>query len=281
MVPIFKKILIVVRGGGDLASGVVYRLVQAGFSVVILELETPLFVRRAVSFGDAVYSGTTTIDGITACLAAQSTAIHELLAQNIVPVRVDPDGLALQSLQPLVVIDARMAKRPLDTQLIDAPLVVALGPSFEAGVHCHAVVETNRGHSLGRVYWTGQAQADTGLPGSVQGFTEQRILRAPTAGYVKAYKQVGETVAANDVIAEVDGLPVSVSFTGVLRGLVHPDAYMAQGAKIGDVDPRATCEHCFTISDKSLAVGGGVLEAVLAADVVCQALASQVANCET
>lgn len=268
----FKDILVAVRGGGDLASGVVYRLYQAGFSVVILELATPVFVRRAVAYGDAVYSGSTTVDGITARRTTQTADVQALLAQGIVPVVVDAEGALIQAMQPLVVVDARMAKQPLDTQLTDAPLVVALGPSFETGVHCHAVVETKRGHFLGRVYWNGQAAADTGQPGSVAGFTAQRVLRAPVAGHVQPHKTIGDVLAAGDMIAEVDGGAVLAPLAGILRGLVHPAAYMSSGAKIGDVDPRATREHCFTISDKALAVGGGVLEAVLVADVVRKAL---------
>lgn len=261
----FKHTLILVRGGGDLASGVIYRLHRAGFPVVVTELETPVFVRRAVCYGEAVYSGAITVDGVTACHAGSIDAAQLWLEREAVPVLVDPAGASLTALQPAVVVDARMAKANLGTRLTDAPLVVALGPGFTAGVDCHAVIETNRGHNLGRVISTGAAEADTGEPGVMGGHTHSRVLRAPAAGYVQSHWAIGDTITAGQVIASVAGEVVTAAFTGVLRGLIHGQVWVEPGMKIGDLDPRAERSNCFTISDKSLAVGGGVLEAVLAA----------------
>ncbi len=268
----FSQVRIVVRGGGDLGSGVVYRLHRAGFPVVVLELAQPLFVRRGVAYGAAVFEGAVTVDGVTARRIDDVDAVEEAWAAGEVPVLVDPAGGLLARLKPTVVVDARMTKHPLDTQMGDAPLVVALGPGFEAGVHCHAVVETNRGHYLGRVYWRGSAEPDTGVPGQVNGVSALRVLRAPVSGLVRPLKAIGEAVKAGETVAEVDNQPVVARLDGVLRGLIHPTVPVHPGLKIGDIDPRAQPDHCFTISEKSLAVGGGVLEAVLASAAVRQRL---------
>lgn len=264
----FKRALVVVRGGGDLASGVIYRLHRAGFPVVVMELATPVFVRRAVAYGEAIYSGAITVDGVTARRADTVATMWAWLERDDVPVLVDPDGASLAALQPVVVVDARMAKTNLGTRLMDAPLVIALGPGFTAGMDCHAVIETNRGHNLGRVISTGTAEADTGEPGVMGGHSHSRVLRAPAAGYVQTRWAIGDTIPAGQVVASVAGQTVTAAFTGVLRGLIHERVWVEPGMKIGDVDPRAERSACFTISDKSLAVGGGALEAVLAAPQV-------------
>lgn len=265
---LFSRALVVVRGGGDLASGVVYRLRRAGFPVVVTELESPLFVRRTVSYGEAVYSGTIQVDGLTARLVSNPQEIDTVLATGDIPVIVDPEARCIGDLQPAVVVDGRVAKVNVDTRITDAPLVVALGPGFAAGVDCHAVIETNRGHRLGRVIDRGSAEADTGEPGAVKGQTHSRVLRAPLAGQVKPYAQIGDSLQTGQMIAEVGGEPVVARFAGVLRGLIHERVQVEAGMKIGDLDPRGEVEVCFTISEKSLAVGGGVLEAVLAAPQV-------------
>lgn len=262
--PFFERALILVRGGGDLASGAVYRLQRAGFPVVVTELETPLLVRRAVSYGDAVYAHTRTVDGITARLVT-AEAVHATIRAGEVPVVIDPDGALLRALTPAVVVDARMEKRNLGTTLADAPLVIALGPGFTAGQDCHAVIETNRGHRLGRVIEHGPAEPDSGEPGSVRSQTHSRVLRAPEAGFVEPLAQIGDLIASGQPIARVGASTITAGFDGVLRGLIHERVSVMRGMKIGDLDPRAEREMCFTISDKSLAVGGGVLEAVLAA----------------
>jgi xanthine dehydrogenase accessory factor len=256
--------LVVVKGGGDLASGVIYRLVRAGFPVMVTELAAPLFVRRTVAFGEAVYQREIEIEGITAQRVSGFAEAVTLAGAGVVPVVVDPAATVVAKLQPAVVVDGIMAKLNTGTQIDDAPLVVALGPGFQAGVDCHAVIETMRGHWLGRVLYAGSAAPDTGTPGVVAGRTLDRVLRAPAAGHVIAVREIGDRVARGELIATVKGVELRAAFDGVLRGIVHPAVAVTQGMKIGDLDPRGIREHCFTISDKSLAIGGGVLEAVLA-----------------
>jgi xanthine dehydrogenase accessory factor len=268
---LIEDTLVLIRGGGDLASGVVYRLHRAGFPVVITELAQPAMVRRAVAFAEAVYAGRVTIEGIVGRLAPGPGEARQALASGEVPVLVDPEGASLRAFAPPVVVDARLAKKNLGTRLSDAPLVVALGPGFTAGADCHAVVETKRGHTLGRVIWQGGAAADTGIPEGVAGHSGDRVLRAPAAGRLVAHRQIGDQVAAGDLIAEVapnggsdaGSARITAPFAGVLRGLVHPAVSVSAGMKVGDLDPRGQREYCFSISDKALAVGGGVLEAIL------------------
>lgn len=262
---LFERALTVVRGGGDLGSGVIYRLHRAGFPVLVTELPAPLFVRRAVCFGEAVYSGTITIEGVTARRGADFAQARQILAAGDIAVVIDDAGAALTAFDPAVVVDARMEKVNLGTTLEDAPLVIALGPGFTAGVDCHAVIETNRGHDLGRVIMQGSAEPDTGIPASVKSQTHSRVLRAPVGGHVTPLAQIGDRLEPGDPIARIGDTLIRAPFAGVLRGLIHEQVDAPAGMKIGDLDPRARREHCFTISDKSLAVGGGVLEAMLAA----------------
>ncbi len=262
---LFDRVPVLVRGGGDLASGVIYRLHRAGFPVLVTELPAPILVRRAVCFGEAVYAGQCTVEGLRAHRTADVAAAWDVLRAGEVPVIVDPSKMTLEQLQPVVVVDARMEKEALDTRLDDAPLVIALGPGFVAGRDCHIVIETNRGHNLGRVIREGPAEPNTGTPGIVDGKTDTRVLRAPAAGHVMPHFTIGDAVPAGAVIAEVAGQPVTAAFDGVLRGIVHPAVAVCPGMKIGDLDPRAQRENCFTISDKSLAIAGGVLEAILSA----------------
>jgi xanthine dehydrogenase accessory factor len=264
----FERALIIVRGGGDLASGAIYRLHRAGFPVIVTELEAPMLVRRTVSYGEAVYSGSITVEGITARLSPDVSETLRLYAAGDVPVMIDPNGESLSSLRPIAIVDARMVKKNLGTTLGDAPLVIALGPGFLAGVNCHAVIETNRGHNLGRVIYQGSTEPDTGTPGKIEGHTHTRVLRASVTGHVRAHAAIGDAIEDGQLIAEVSGQAVIAPFSGILRGLIHERVQVEPGMKIGDLDPRAQRENCFTISDKSLAVGGGVLEAVLAAPQV-------------
>lgn len=264
----FDRALVVVRGGGDLASGAIYRLHRVGFPVLVTELESPLFARRTVSYGEAVYSGSIAIEGVTARLAADVDEARQVLAAGQVAVVVDPDGESFAQWQPVVMVDARMAKVNLGTTMNDVPYVVALGPGFIAGADCHAVIETNRGHNLGRVIYDGSTEPDTGAPGKIEGHSHTRVLRAPAAGHVRAHAAIGDTLEVGRLIAEIEAQPIIAPFAGVLRGLIHERVSVQPGMKIGDLDPRAQRENCFTISDKSLAVGGGVLEAVLAAKQV-------------
>jgi len=259
------KTLVLIKGAGDLASGVAFRLHRAGFPVVMTELPHPLVVRRAVAFAEAVYAGETQVEGIVARRAESADQAPALVAQGVIPIFVDPDGRLVSVLRPQVLVDGVMAKRNTGTRISDAPLVIALGPGFTAGVDCHAVIETNRGHYLGRVLWNGTAEPDTKEPAPVAGFRAQRVLRAPCDGVLRARKAIGDWVKAGEVVAQVGHCEIVAPFDGFLRGLIHDGVRVSAGLKVGDVDPRARREHCFTISDKSLAVGGGVLEAILSA----------------
>ncbi|NDJ77657.1 MAG: EF2563 family selenium-dependent molybdenum hydroxylase system protein [Chloroflexi bacterium] len=262
---LFEHLPVVVRGGGDLASGVVYRLAKSGFPVTVMELAHPLAIRRAVAFASAVFEGQITIEGLLARHIDTPEQAWPVLQAGDIPVLVDPDGASIDALQPVVVVDARIAKRNLGTTRDDASLVIACGPGFEAGKDCHAVIETNRGHYLGRVIWHGTAEPDTGLPGGVRGRVADRVLRAPAAGAVQAAVEIGAVLHHGDLIATVDTIPLTAPFDGVLRGLLHPDVPVQPGMKIGDIDPRGKPEYCFSISEKSLAIGGGVLEAIFSA----------------
>ncbi len=269
---IFSHLRVVVRGGGDLGSGVIYRLARAGLPVIALERDLPTFVRRAVCFGEAVFSSSIEIEGLCAQRVRDIHEVDELLAAGCVPVLVDPAGESIAHWQPQIVIDARIEKRNAGTGMGDAPLVIALGPGYVAGTDCHAVIETNRGHDLGRVIWQGGAEPDTGEPGVMVGQTYSRVLRAPSAGSLRAHFAIGDMVPKDAVIAEVSGHPIRAAFAGVLRGILHEQVPVTPHMKIGDLDPRAERRHCFTISDKALAVGGGALEAVLSAPQIRQSL---------
>jgi xanthine dehydrogenase accessory factor len=258
--------IVFIRGGGDLASGVAMRLVRAGMQVVIMELDRPLAIRRKVCFAEAVYMGEVLVEDIAARLVkdpSDKLEVNRVLAQGKIAVLVDPEGEAIADLHCRVLVDGRMLKQVVPLQQLQMDLLVGLGPGFTAAVNCHAVVETQRGHTLGRVYWKGTGSTDSGIPDGVQGFTVERVLRAPTNGKVVPLSEIGDQVKPGQVVAEMEGLPVISPFKGVLRGLIHPDVIVPRGTKIGDVDPRNDPNLCFLVSDKSLAVGGGVLEAIL------------------
>ncbi len=258
-----ELITVLVRGGGDLGTGSAHRLHRAGFRVVVSELPEPTVIRRAVAFASAVYEGSVEVEGVLAKLAQDVTEVRLLLQRDIVPVMVDPAGDAVPTLQPDVLVDARMAKRNLGTKLTDATIVVGLGPGFCAGQDVHAVIETNRGHNLGRVILHGSAQPDTHIPGTVHGYGPGRVLRAPAAGQFRSLLQIGGYVEVGQVVAIIGEHPVRSLISGVLRGILHDGLWVHEGQKVGDVDPRSVVEHCFTISDKARAIGGAVLEAVL------------------
>ena len=234
--------------------------------VVISELPQPLAVRRTVSFADAIYSGVTEVEGVTAQKVddpADTSSVWQILAQGYIPVIVDPDARVCASLQPPVVVDGRMKKRAEKTMPDRVQLYIGLGPGYVAGVNCHVVIETNRGHMLGRVIREGAPDADTGIPDRVGDKQEERVLRAPVDGVLRARAEIGDHVQGGDLIAEVGGQAVRAQFGGVLRGLLYPGVKIRAGDKIGDVDPRDDARYCMMVSDKSLAIGGGVLEAIL------------------
>ena len=255
--------IIWVRGAGDIATGVAFRLYQSGFSVVMSDLLRPTSIRRTICFSEAIINGETKVEHIVARFAADANEARDILARKEIAVLADPSGEIARQLEPVAVIDAILAKRNLGTKIDDAEIVVGVGPGFTAGVDCHAVVETMRGHTLGRAYYSGSALPDTGIPGSIAGFTLERLLRAPRAGVFRGVKKIGDVVQAGDICAYVDEEPVITRIKGVLRGLLPDGIEVYEGMKSGDVDPRCEISHCFTVSDKALAVGGGALEAVL------------------
>jgi xanthine dehydrogenase accessory factor len=265
-----EKHLILIKGAGDLASGVAMRLHCCGFPVVMTELPNPLMVRRSLAFGEAVYDGRVRVEGIWARRVEDLAGARQALQAGEIPVWVDPQAGCREQLGPRVVVDAIMAKRNTGTQIDDAPVVIALGPGFSAREDCHAVIETNRGHHLGRVIYQGSAEPDTGEPGSIGGKTGERILRAPTGGILEARAEIGEWVAEGQSVAVIEGQMVVSGTAGVLRGLVRSGIQVESGVKIGDVDPRAETSHCFTVSDKGLAIAGGVLEAILHLETALQ-----------
>jgi xanthine dehydrogenase accessory factor len=264
---------VVVRGGGDLATGVVWRLHRSGFRVLVAELEQPLTVRRTVSVSTAVRDGHVMVESMTARRIESISALDELshvLSADEVPVLVSP---GMPDLDVDIVIDARLAKRNIDTSLNDGRFVLALGPGFAARIDCDAVVETMRGHHLGRVLWKGSAIPNTGVPGEIGGKSAPRVLRAPSAGKIDWLVSIGDSVRADQALGVMgNGEVLNAPFTGVVRGLIHPDTSLQAGLKVGDVDPRselfegtrkAENNEVHTISDKALAIGGGVLEAIL------------------
>ena len=258
--------LVLIRGGGDLASGVVLRLSRAGIQVVVTELEQPLTIRRLVSFGTSIYLGSITIEGITGIRVESPEdipTIKNVLSSGNIPIVVDPEATLVASLKPDVVVDARMLKQNIPSPSDPYPMIIGLGPGYMAGVNCHAVVETQRGHMLGRVYWSGSGLTDTGIPDAVMGFTEERVLRAPVDGTLVALASIGDRLVEGQAVANISGTILSASIKGVLRGLLYSGLYVSKGMKIGDIDPRNDPLLCTLISDKALAIGGGVLEAVL------------------
>ena len=254
---------VVIRGAGDLASGVALRLWRAGMDVVLLDVAKPTAIRRTVAFSEAIVHGEQTVEDVTARLATVET-VEETLAAGCIPVLVDPEGRSIPTLRPDALVDAILAKRNLGTEITDAPVVIGVGPGFTAGVDCHAVVETMRGHSLGRVIREGSAIPKTGIPGLIGGFAGERVLRAPAAGLFHPLRDIGDAVTEGEVLATVEGKSMPATLTGILRGILPEGTEVFPGMKAGDIDPRCQRSHCFTASDKALAVGGGVLEAILA-----------------
>jgi xanthine dehydrogenase accessory factor len=250
-----------VKGAGDLATGVALRLHRAGFAVVMTEIPQPTAVRRTVAFAEAVYEGRVQVEGVDGVMTAGAGEVTQVIDRGGIPVVVDPTAVIRRALKPLLIVDAIVAKRNLGTRIGDAPAVIALGPGFVAGVDVHAVIETKRGHTLGRVIFHGAASLNTGIPGEVGGYQEDRILRSPAAGRFKAACEIGAQVFAGDIVGYVGDYPVRSAIGGVLRGLLRSGLEVTTGFKLGDVGPQATREQCFLVSDKALAIAGGVLEA--------------------
>lgn len=257
-----KKQLVVIRGGGDLGTGIAHRLYTEGYKIVMLEAERPLAVRRAVSFCEAVYEGQAVVEGVKAVLATSVKDIYKILEEGFIPVYVDEKAHVVKELNPLVLVDAIMAKRNLGTNKNMAPITIAIGPGFEAGVDVDLVVETNRGPYLGKIIHSGKAQEDTGIPSEVMGYTTERVLRAPCDGIIKSSYKIGDVVRKGDVVAKVEEMEVAAAIDGILRGIIRDGLYVKKGLKIGDIDPRGIREYAFAISDKARAVGEGVFRAI-------------------
>lgn len=265
---LFEQVRVAIRGGGDLGSGVAYRLLRCGFPVLIAELPQPLLLRRAVCFGSAVLQGEITVEGLTARRAADLDEALAIQSRGEIPVLVDPHGDCLPAYNPCVLVDARMTKEGPDAWPVRPPLVIGLGPGFHSPGNCDVVIETNRGHHLGRAIRNGSPQADTGTPGGVLGHSGDRVLRAPVDGVVTSLAAIGAALKQGQPVASVDGHVIAAPFDGVLRGLVHDGVPVRQGIKIGDIDPRGDPVNSVTISEKSLAIGGGALEAVLSSPAI-------------
>ena len=262
------KDLIIVRGGGDLATGRIYKLKKSGFPVLILEVAQPSAIRRNVAFCEAVYQGTQTVENMTCYLAESLAQAQQFLNEGKLAVLVDPAGESIAALNPLAVVDAILAKKNLGTNKRLAPITVALGPGFRAGEDVDAVIETKRGHNLGRVLWEGTAAPNTGIPGIIGGYGIERVIHCPAKGILRNVKKITDTVSKGEVIAVVEMengiVPVEATVDGILRGMIR-DGYPVQiGFKMADIDPRIDeYNNCFTISDKARCIAGGVLEAIL------------------
>lgn len=262
------KELIIVRGGGDLATGTIYKLKKSGFPVLILEVENPSAIRRNVAFCEAVYQETQTVEDMTCYLAGSLEQACRFLEEGKLTVLVDPQAESISALKPMAVVDAILAKKNLGTHRNMAPITVALGPGFTAGADVDAVVETKRGHNLGRVLWDGCAAPNTGIPGIIGGYGKERVIHCPAKGILRNVKKITDVISKGEVIAVVESgegvVPVEATLDGILRGLIRDGYPVTPGFKMADIDPRMDeLQNCFTISDKARCIAGGVLEAIL------------------
>jgi len=258
------EVIVLIRGAGEMASGVAHRLHRSHFNVCMLEIPHPIAVRREVSFCEAIYEGEKEVEGVRSKFISRPEEIHSVWQEEKIPVLVDPDGEKTRRfIKPDVLVDAIMAKKNLGTHIKKAPLVIGLGPGFYAEKDVHIVIETNRGHDLGRLILKGTAEPDSGIPGNIGGYTVERVLRTMKRGVFHPQKGIGDRVNKGLVVAVVDDFPVMAKISGILRGLIREGVEVKKGMKVGDIDPRGKRESCFTISDKARAIGGGVLEAIL------------------
>lgn len=263
-----RKDLIIVRGGGDLATGTIYKLYRCGFMVLVLETINPSAIRRNVAFSEAVYEGKQTVEEVTCFLAENLEQAILLLNEGKLVMLVDPEGNCIEQLKPMAVVDGILAKKNLGTTKDMSNITVALGPGFEAGKDVDAVIETMRGHSLGKIIYQGTAMANTGVPGMVAGYTKERVIHSPAEGVLRNKKKITDTVSKGEILAVIEhngeNIPVRATIDGLLRGLIRDGYPVAKGFKIADIDPRIQeYENCFTISDKARCIAGGVLEAIM------------------
>lgn len=257
-------LVIGIKGGGDLATGIALRLFRSGFTrIFIMESNAPSVVRRKVAFASAVYDTTITVEGVTAVFTKTSDQAHDLWKQGKVAVFADPKWKTLGQIHPHVLVDAIIAKKNLGTHITDAPLVIGLGPGFNAPKDVHVVIETQRGHDLGRLIFNGEAAPNTSVPEAVMGVTLDRVLRSPAKGCFLSDASIEDMVTKGQIIGHVQDKPVQTKITGVIRGLIKNGSTVRQGQKLGDIDPRKDVRYCTTASDKARALGGAVLEAVV------------------
>ncbi len=256
--------VVIVRGGGDIASGVIQKLHRTGFRVLVLEIESPLSIRRTVCFSEAVYIGRMELEDITSVLAKNTVEIYHAWSNDYIPVLIDPKGEFIEKFKPLAVVDATIAKKNKGMNKDLAPITIAIGPGFEAGKDVDTVIESNRGHNLGRLIFEGSAESNTSVPGNIEGYTIERVLNAPDDGIIKLECVIGDKVKKKDIIGYVNGKSIVAQIDGIVRGLIREGTYVTKGLKIGDIDPRIEqLKNCYTISDKARAIGGAVLEAVM------------------
>ncbi len=258
-----RDLLILIRGAGEMATGVAHTLWQAHFRVWMTEIPQPLAVRREVSFCEAIYEGEKQIEGVVARYIQTADEINHTWEEGMIPVLIDPETKSRQICKPHALVDAIVAKENLGTKITDAPLVIGLGPGFTAGRDVHVTIETQRGHDLARLIWEGEAESNTGIPGEILGYSEQRVLRTPVEGIFKAHKKIGDQVNEGDVVATVGGLPVKPRISGVLRGILRDGTRVKEKMKAGDIDPRGKEAYCYSFSDKARSIAGGVLKAIL------------------
>ncbi|MEG1547408.1 MAG: selenium-dependent molybdenum cofactor biosynthesis protein YqeB [Clostridia bacterium] len=255
--------LVLIRGAGDLATGIALRVHRAGIKLVLTDIAQPTAIRRSVSISRAIYDGLAMVEDVTGILAKDANEALAIIADGNIPVLVDEKALCIQQLRPDAVVDAILAKYNTGTSITDAPIVIGLGPGFTAGADCHAAIETMRGHDLGRVLYAGSPAPNTGVPGEIGGFSAQRVMHAPSGGVFKQLMDIGALVKAGDAVAYVNGMPVEAEIDGVLRGILPDGISVHKGMKCADVDPRGNVAACFSVSDKARSLGGAVLEALL------------------
>ena len=255
--------MILIKGAGDLATGVAHRLKKCGFNIVMTEISEPTMVRRTVAFSQAVYDKEVEVEGIKAVLASEKQDIYNIIEHGNIAILVDEKANIVDEIKPDIIIDAIIAKKNLGTNITDAKIVIALGPGFSAGVDCHCVVETKRGHYLGKTIYSGSAIPNTGVPGDIGGYTKERIIRATDEGKIAPISKIGDYVEKGQIVAYVNETPIFAEINGIVRGMLQKDIKVFKGMKSGDIDPRCEKNHCFTISDKARSIGGGVLEAIL------------------
>lgn len=257
------KNIVVIRSGGDIGTAIGHKLFRCGFKVLVLEKKAPLAIRRTVSFSEAVFDLKTEVEGIKAIKVENLAEIVKAWEDDIIPIMIDETCEIIQEMPVDVVVDATLAKRNLGTYKNMAPITIGVGPGFKAGVDVDVVIETNRGHNLGRLIFNGSAEANTGIPGVIMGIGKDRVIKAPCDGKIKIIREIGALVSKGEVIAYIDNTPVEASIDGVLRGMIREGMDITKGLKIADIDPRGNSKYCYTISDKARCIAGGVLEATL------------------